>query len=115
MDQQAEASRPVPLAVRTRQATGTNGKVDVSWSLNRDGARPILTFRWEELDGPHVVAPTKQGFGSQVIKVSFPGVRTIHNPDGLIFEMDVLVGQALTAQSDDSHDDAVPIQSSIQA
>jgi two-component sensor histidine kinase len=80
-------------AVKYGALSGPGGRVDVSWSLKRDGAGPILSFRWEERDGPRIAPPNKQGFGSQLIKISFPDSRANYSPDGLIFEMDVPVGQ----------------------
>jgi two-component system, chemotaxis family, CheB/CheR fusion protein len=86
-------------AVKYGALSDPNGRVKVSWTLKRDGVGPILSFRWEERDGPHVVPPSKQGFGSQLIKISFPEAQTDYGPDGLTFEMNVPVGQAVPAQS----------------
>lgn len=40
------------------------GHVDVSWRLGDDGT---LSFLWRERGGPPVIAPTRRGFGSQLI------------------------------------------------
>jgi two-component sensor histidine kinase len=98
-------------AVKYGALSGPNGSVKVSWSLKRDSAGPILSFRWEERDGPRVVPPSKQGFGSQLIKISFPDGRTNYGPGGLTFEMDVPVGQA----TPDHSADATLQQLSVQA
>jgi len=84
-------------AVKYGALSGPNGRVKISWSSKRGGVGPILSFRWEERDGPHVVPPSKEGFGSQLIKISFPDARTSYAPGGLTFEMDIPVGQAAPA------------------
>ena len=62
-----------------------NGKLKVEWRLSEDGA---LEIDWRESDGPTVVAPKRQGFGSILLKRSIPfdlgGESTIeYAPDGL--------------------------------
>jgi len=99
-------------AVKYGALSGPNGRINVSWSLKRNAAEPILSFRWEEHDGPHVIPPSKQGFGSQLIKISFPDARTNYGADGLTFEIDMSVGQAAPARGADP---APPAQSPVQA
>gem|GEM_PF-601970 len=47
----------------------SQGKVDVLWSVDgRDGSDPAdLTLIWKETGGADVVAPTRRGFGMQVL------------------------------------------------
>jgi two-component sensor histidine kinase len=40
------------------------GHVDVAWSQTQDG---LLIIRWTESGGPHVYAPSREGFGTRVI------------------------------------------------
>lgn len=42
------------------------GKVRINWSLE-DGK---CLLRWSEIDGPAVIAPTRAGFGSRMMKAS---------------------------------------------
>lgn len=98
-------------AVKYGALSSANGRVKVSWSLKREGAGPILSFRWEERDGPRIVPPSKQGFGSQLIKISFPDARTNYGLDGLTFEMEVPVGEA----TPDHGAEPAPQQLSVQA
>ena len=44
------------------------GKVDVAWSVTRDGGGPVLHFSWREQGGPEVSTPTRRGFGSRLIE-----------------------------------------------
>jgi two-component sensor histidine kinase len=76
-------------AVKYGALSDPKGKVKVSWSVKRDGAGPVLSFRWEESGGPHVSEPTKQGFGSQLIRTTFSDGRADYCPKGLIYEIDV--------------------------
>jgi two-component sensor histidine kinase len=46
------------------------GKVHVSWSRRQTGPSPAFVFAWRETGGPPVVAPSREGFGSRVIKSS---------------------------------------------
>ena len=70
----------------------TNAVKYGSWRLNCEGKVLIewrfdngeLWFRWREC-GVEVSAPTRQGFGSKVIRRSLPGARVEHlfHPDGV--------------------------------
>jgi two-component sensor histidine kinase len=42
-----------------------NGKIQVEWSRVPDGR---IELRWTEAGGPAVKPPTRQGFGTRVIK-----------------------------------------------
>ncbi|MGH6925392.1 MAG: HWE histidine kinase domain-containing protein [Propylenella sp.] len=46
------------------------GVVDVSWFIDRAGAEPALTLRWQESQGPEVKEPDHRGFGSMLIERS---------------------------------------------
>ncbi len=45
-----------------------SGTVDVSWSRANAGENPVFVFTWRETGGPAVVAPSRDGFGTRVIK-----------------------------------------------
>lgn len=45
------------------------GRLEVSWHLDGDGACRIL---WRERGGPQVVAPSREGFGSTLIRRAIP-------------------------------------------
>ena len=46
------------------------GTVQVSWSGGEFETMPAFIFVWRETGGPTVVAPTREGFGTRVIKSS---------------------------------------------
>jgi two-component sensor histidine kinase len=67
----------------------SSGTVDVSWSRDETGKSPTFVFVWRERGGPPVVAPTREGFGSRVIKTSladdFGGtVELAYEPAGFV-------------------------------
>ncbi|MBJ7534551.1 PAS domain S-box protein [Rhodomicrobium vannielii ATCC 17100] len=45
-----------------------SGRVDVTWSVDRNGAEEVARIRWVESGGPTVSPPTRQGFGSHLIE-----------------------------------------------
>ena len=44
------------------------GRVEISWNVRAAGDGPILRFQWVESGGPAVEAPSRRGFGSQLIE-----------------------------------------------
>lgn len=77
------------------------GHVDLSWSVT-DGsieAEPRFRLSWQEVGGPAVHAPARQGFGSKMIERSlrsyFRGPAHLeYRPDGLLFQLDAPLGEA---------------------
>jgi two-component sensor histidine kinase len=68
-----------------------HGYVDIEWRLT-DGR---LELSWNEHDGPPVVIPDKEGFGSKLIRRAFPAqykplVSISYAPDGLRFGLSFL-------------------------
>jgi two-component sensor histidine kinase len=74
------------------------GRVFVEWQWN--GSRIALT--WKESDGPVVVPPTKQGFGSQLMglcaKALDGTVRPSFLPDGFACAMNLRVRSTSVAE-----------------
>jgi two-component system, chemotaxis family, CheB/CheR fusion protein len=54
-----------------------NGTLDVNWQQEDDGGGPQIRLRWIEAGGPPVKAPSRRGFGSELIERS-----TIHELHG---------------------------------
>ncbi len=50
------------------------GRVAVSWNVVNDGGSRVLLFRWTEHDGPPVAPPSRQGFGTSLLKTVFPDI-----------------------------------------
>jgi signal transduction histidine kinase/CheY-like chemotaxis protein len=72
--------------------SNANGKLDLSWSVASDGRSRRLRFKWRETGGPPVVAPTRRGFGTSLIKATFADVRLDFARDGLSCEIAVPLG-----------------------
>jgi two-component system CheB/CheR fusion protein len=54
-----------------------NGKLAVTWRLIDDGASERIHLLWTETGGPNVTQPTRQGFGTKLIRRS-----TVHELGG---------------------------------
>lgn len=70
------------------------GRVSVSWAVQQDGAHNLLKFTWRESNGPPVVAPTRHGFGSSLLKAICSGARIEFAQDGLSCELEMALVQA---------------------
>jgi PAS domain S-box-containing protein len=69
-----------------------SGKVDVSWVLVSQGRTNALKFKWCESGGPPVAAPTEHGFGTALLKATFPNARIDYATEGLSCEIDIILG-----------------------
>ena len=67
------------------------GKVEVSWTIKPNPSGSVLKFRWQESGGPRVNAPTRQGFGTLLIKGAFSDVSLEYPVEGLRCEIDALL------------------------
>jgi PAS domain S-box-containing protein len=64
-----------------------SGTVRISWATIL-GETAVLKFTWRETGGPPVAAPTRHGFGTALLKATFPGARVAYARDGLCCEID---------------------------
>jgi two-component sensor histidine kinase len=71
--------------------SGPRGQVAIDWSI--EGTEARFKFQWQELDGPAVARPTRQGFGRILLEKAVaqdfdaqPKIRFA--PEGLIYEID---------------------------
>ena len=83
-----------------------NGRVDIWWQAAAD----MFTMSWTENDGPPVVAPTRQGFGSTVIstmaKHSLSGeVAICYARSGLMWQLTCPAANALEPQEREPNQD----------
>ncbi|MCO6385479.1 PAS domain S-box protein [Aliihoeflea sp. 40Bstr573] len=74
-------------AVKYGALSGAVGEVTIDWSV--DGAADLFKLVWQERDGPAVIPPSRQGFGSRLVGRSLAGelggdVRLDFQPAGLI-------------------------------
>ena len=75
-------------AVKHGSLSVPGGTLAVSWDVHGEAGERQLWFDWVERDGPAVVAPTRRGFGSQllerVLTNQIGATVTFHyNPEGL--------------------------------
>ena len=80
-------------AVKYGALSNGSGKVDVSWWLTTQANNNKLKFKWQESGGPPVIVPTSQGFGTTLVKATFPDARIDYAVEGLNCEIDVPLGQ----------------------
>jgi PAS domain S-box-containing protein len=69
------------------------GRVAIHWSIGGGGADARFKFQWQERDGPPVVAPARQGFGSTLLEKAAAGdfdarPKIRYAPEGLRYEID---------------------------
>ncbi len=63
------------------------GSIGIDWDIDKSGDDDVFTLSWAEQGGPPVNAPTRAGFGSQLIQLGLMGTgdaRTEFKQDGLI-------------------------------
>ncbi len=77
-----------------------SGKVGIFWTTVRHGKTSLLKFRWQERGGPPVNAPTRQGFGTALLKATFPDARVDYAAEGFTCEIDVLLGEDKPSPTD---------------
>jgi PAS domain S-box-containing protein len=81
-------------AVKHGALSRATGTVDISWDVSADGIGPVLTFKWQERGGPPVAAPERRGFGTALLRASFPEISLDYAPDGLVCEIKVPLRKA---------------------
>lgn len=82
----------------------SHGKLDVQWDLTEDG----MTFVWSETGMSGITPPTREGFGTQLLKM-MPEleVERTYRDEGFLVKVSVSGKAALTAV--DQSDDSTPI------
>ena len=63
------------------------GTLKLDWGFKGDGAEPEFQFHWREAGGPTVHKPSKQGFGSYLIRNGLPEAKVVldFDPNGLLY------------------------------
>jgi two-component system CheB/CheR fusion protein len=79
----------VTNAVKHGALSIPRGKVDIFWTVSGGGDNRVLQFRWRERAGPRVVAPSREGFGTSLLKATFPENSLEYLPEGLSCEIKV--------------------------
>jgi PAS domain S-box-containing protein len=77
-----------------------SGRLLVSWEVTDQPQEPALLFSWLERDGPRVVAPTRSGFGSQLMAIAFTKApRVAFAEKGFEFAVEVPLWQIVGASA----------------
>ncbi len=58
-------------AVKYGAMSVPEGRVAISWDIETDADRTMLSLCWKESGGPPVVPPSRAGFGSRLVKEAF--------------------------------------------
>jgi len=72
--------------------SNAEGRIDLSWMVERRDGEDYLVSAWRETGGPPVVDPTRKGFGSRLIFSSlnaYGEVGVVYEPQGLVFKIDM--------------------------
>ncbi|MFJ6322176.1 MULTISPECIES: sensor histidine kinase [unclassified Rhizobium] len=54
-------------AIKYGALSQKDGSVNIVWTILEDAA-PIFSLQWSEVDGPKVVEPTRQGYGTKYVR-----------------------------------------------
>jgi PAS domain S-box-containing protein len=55
-------------AIRHGALRDPDGRLEVSWAVEESPAGPVLHWTWNEHDGPPVALPTREGFGTELLR-----------------------------------------------
>jgi two-component sensor histidine kinase len=55
------------------------GTVAIRWSVEEKGDAPVFSFSWRESGGPRVAPPTREGFGTTLLKTAISGTDAAAN------------------------------------
>jgi len=82
-------------AVKHGALSSPHGRIEIAWAVRGDGGDGgrVLSFRWKERGGPPVVAPSRRGFGTTLLKATFSEVRFEYAPEGLMCDIDLPLGK----------------------
>jgi len=80
-------------AVKYGALSCPGGSVVVSWRLMANGGGQVLQFRWREHGGPPVVPPTREGFGTLLLKTVLVGARLNYAAAGLSYEVELSLNE----------------------
>jgi two-component sensor histidine kinase len=70
-----------------------SGIVKVSWAQSTPGESATMEFTWRESGGSSIAVPTRSGFGTALLKATFPRARITYAPDGFTFEVNLQLGR----------------------
>ena len=83
-------------------SNGSDGQVDIDWTMMPTPNGERMRLRWRESGGPHVEPPTKRGFGSRLLEGQLAGefngeVSLDYAPGGMVCTIVMPVSKAQEA------------------
>jgi two-component sensor histidine kinase len=60
-------------AIKYGSLSNQNGTVNLSWQVDEQNDRQMLTINWVEVGGPPVAPPSRRGFGTRLIERGLSG------------------------------------------
>lgn len=72
-------------AIKYGALSEKDGTVDVGWTISDDVA-PVFSLNWRERDGPDVVEPTRQGYGTRYVRSALGSL--FGSTPGIVFDRD---------------------------
>jgi two-component sensor histidine kinase len=78
-------------AVKYGALSSPEGRIRIDGSIEGVGGKGQFRFVWRELGGPLVIAPTRKGFGTEILsrlaKSFGEKVEAVYRPEGLTYEL----------------------------
>ncbi|MCP1198980.1 sensor histidine kinase [Notoacmeibacter sp. MSK16QG-6] len=92
-------------AVKYGALSSADGHVELSWTVE-DGGPGRMTLQWKERGGPPIAPPSREGFGSRLIRYGITGatdqsVSTDYAREGLTCELSVALSDIVANSSDE--------------
>lgn len=89
-------------AIKYGALSSRSGSVDLVWNVLDGPGGPAFHLTWTERGGPPAAPPTKKGFGTRLIELSFPrelGLTSTvsYPPEGVVFTLDGPLASVLRA------------------
>jgi two-component sensor histidine kinase len=81
-------------ALKYGALSNVKGWIHITWVTKADSRDSQLIFRWREQEGPPVVAPKRQGFGSTLLRATFANARANFDTTGFSCEIEVPLREA---------------------
>jgi two-component sensor histidine kinase len=86
-------------SVKYGALSNAQGRINVGWTLNEQGAGSVLRFKWQERGGPPVATPERQGFGTFLLRATFSDIKLDYASTGLTCEIELpLEGEHSSSQ-----------------
>jgi two-component sensor histidine kinase len=78
----------VTNAVKYGALSNAGGEITASWCVAANGHGRMLKFCWCERGGPPVVPPSREGFGTNLLKSVLGSARLQYKPEGFTCDVD---------------------------